>query len=112
MVDFEVEEKRDKVGGDAEGERAGVFTFSQLLFSRDSIRGKICLTMEAELIKTWESFSQHWLLSENPPPPKNYFGSFFFRRFSTYSDIDCADNKSCVPSTLRQIVLQLEEICA
>ena len=32
MVDFEVEEKRDKVGGDAEGERAGVFTFSQLLF--------------------------------------------------------------------------------
>ena len=95
MVDFEVEEKRDKVGGDAEGERDGVFTFSQLLFSRNSIRGKICLTMEAELIKTWESFSQHWLLSENPPPPKNYlqFGSFF-RRFSTYSDIDCADNKS------------------
>ena len=88
--------------------------FHNYFFSRNSIRGKICLTMEAELIKTWESFSQHWLLSENPPPPKNYlqFGSFFFRRFSTYSDIDCADNKSCVPSTLRQIVLQLEEICA
>ena len=57
--------------------------FHNYFFSRNSIRGKICLTMEAELIKTWESFSQHWLLSENPPPPKNYlqFGSFFFRRF-------------------------------
>ena len=57
--------------------------FHNYFFSRNSIRGKICLTMEAELIKTWESFSQHWLLSENPPPPKNYlqFGSFFQEAF-------------------------------
>ena len=50
-----------------------------------------------------------------PTTPEKLFAIrvvFFQKVFFTYSDIDCADNKSCVPSTLRQIVLQLEAICA